>query len=63
MCEAIEGIREDARVEGMKIGRTEGIEIGRTEERSRNEEKLLRIEENLRKSGMPEEQIKQILNS
>lgn len=51
MCEAIKRIRKDAKAEG------------RAEERLRFEEKLLKIEENLRKSGMPEEQIKQILSN
>ena len=52
MCEAIKGIREDAKAEGI----VEGMKKGREEER-------LIIAEKLRKSGMPEEQIKQILNS
>ena len=56
MCEAIEGIREDAMAEGMAKGIEKGIEKGRKEER-------LIIAEKLRKSGMPEEQIKQILDS
>ena len=55
MCEAIKGIREDARAEGIEEGMAMGMEKGRAEERSR-------IAENLRKSGMSEDQIKQILN-
>lgn len=48
MCEAIEGIRQDAKAEGIKEGIEKGIE---------------KIIEQMRKSGMSEEQIKQILNS
>ena len=48
MCEAIKGIRENAKAEGRAEGRAE--------ERSK-------IIEKMRKSGMTEEQIKQILDS
>ena len=44
MCKAIEGIRQDAKAEGIK----EGME---------------KVIEQMRKSGMTEEQIKQILDS
>ena len=44
MCEAIEGIKNDAKAEGIK----EGME---------------KVIEQMRKSGMSEEQIKQVLNS
>ena len=44
MCEAIEGIKEDAKAEGIK----EGME---------------KVIEQMRKSGVTEEQIKQVLNS
>lgn len=59
MCEAIKGIRDDAKAEGKAEGLAEGLAEGREKERSE-------IIEKLRRSGMTEEQveqIKQIINS
>ena len=52
---ALGDARREGKAEGRAEGREEGREEGRAEERSR-------IVENLRKMGMTEEQIKQILN-
>ena len=67
MCEALEGIKNDAKAEGFNIGKTEGINegfaMGKTEginegkEKGRLEERSI-IAETMRKNGFTEEQIK-----
>ena len=55
MCEALEGIKDDAKAEGFNIGKTEGINEGK--EKGRLEERNI-IAETMRKNGFTEDQIK-----
>ena len=64
MCEAIEGIRADARAEGIEKGRAEGIVEGRAEgivegRAEGRAEGILSVASNLIKMGLSTESITQ----
>lgn len=65
MCEAIKGIFEDGKAEGIAEGRAEGIAEGeakgRAEEKARSDAKFMKALENLIALGMDENEVKKAL--